>query len=340
MSEQQAPNKKKKWMIAAGAFFGILAIGGGWWWLQSSGIVSTDDASVKNNIVKISAKVAGQVEESTVKEGDIVQVGQVLAKIDNKVFQIQVEQAQANLASAQAKLDSLKSGNRPQQLAQSEASAEQASANLANARKNYERIEALFNTGAISAQQKDAAFTALQVAESQHKAAYQGYSLVSEGATVQDIQYAEAQVAQAAAALKNAQLQLDNTVIVAPIAGVIAKELVDQGEIISAGQPLFNITNPNDSWIEANIEESAIGKVEVGQSVNFKIDAYPKKEFKGEVVDVGAATGSQFSLLPSDNTSGNFTKVTQRLSVKIKVTDTGNVTLKPGMSAVIDIHVK
>lgn len=340
MNQQQAPNKKKKWMITAGALLGLLAIAGGWWWLKSSAIVSTDDASVKSNIVGISAKVSGQIDEIVVKEGDTVQIGQVLAKIDNKAFQIQVEQARANLASAQAKLDSLKAGNRPQQLAQSEASVEQASANMENARKNYERTEALFNAGSISAQQKDAAFTALQVAESQYRSACQGSSLVSEGATEQDIRYAEAQVAQAAASLKSAQLQLDNSVIVAPITGVVAKKNVDQGEIISTGQPIFSITNPADSWIEANIEETAIEKVQVGQTVTFKIDAYPGKEFRGEVIEVGTATGSQFALLPPDNASGNFTKVTQRLPVKIKVTDAANSVMKPGLSTVVDIHVK
>ncbi len=114
MGKQQAPNTKKKWLITAGAFVVIIVIAGGWWWLKSSSVVSTDDAGVKNNIVGISAKVSGQVEELSVQEGDSVQVGQVLAKIDNQAFQIQVEQAQANLASAQAKLDSLKAGNRPQ----------------------------------------------------------------------------------------------------------------------------------------------------------------------------------------------------------------------------------
>lgn len=337
---EQAPNKKKKWMITAGAVLGMLAIAGGWWWLRASGIVSTDDAIVKNNIVGISAKVSGQIDVIVVKEGDTVQVGQVLAKIDNKAFQIQVEQAGANLASAQAKLDSLRAGNRPQQLAQSEASVDQALANMENVRKTYERTQALFNTGAISAQQKDAAFTALQVAESQYRAADQGRSLVSEGATEQDIRYSEAQVAQAAASLKSAQLQLDNSVIIAPITGIVAKKNVDQGEIISAGQPIFSITNPADSWIEANIEETAIGKVQVGQTVDFKIDAYPGKAFRGEVIEVGTATGSQFALLPSDNASGNFTKVTQRLPVKIKVTDAANSVMKPGLSTVVDIHVK
>jgi multidrug resistance efflux pump len=340
MDKQQAPNNKKKWMIVAGAFIVIIVIAGGWWWFKSSGVVSTDDAGVTNNIVGISAKVSGQVEELPVKEGDTVQVGQVLATVDNKAFQIQVEQAQANLAAAQAKLDSLKAGNRPQQLAQSEASVEQTVASMENARRNYQRVEMLFNTGAVAAQQKDTAFTALKVAESQYQAASQGYSLVSEGATEQDIREGEAQVAQAAASLKSAQLQLDNSIIVAPVAGVVAKVTVNQGEIISVGQPIFSITNPADSWIEANIEETAIGKVQVGQAVNFAIDAYPGKKFRGEVSNVRTATGSQFSLLPADNASGNFTKVTQRLTVKIKVTDAANAVLKPGMSAVVDIHVR
>jgi len=340
MNEQQAPNKKKKWMITAVSLLGLIAILGGWWWLKSSGTVSTDDASVKSNMVGISAKVSGQIDDIEVKEGDTVQVGQVIAKIDNKAFEIQVEQAEANLAAAKAKYDSLKAGNRPQQLAQSEASVEQARVNMENVRKKYERTESLFDTGAVSEEQKDAAFTALQVARSQYQSASQGRSLVSEGATEQDLRYAEAQVAQAVAALKSAQLQLDNSIVTAPTAGIVAKKNVDQGEVIATGQPIFSITNPDDSWIEANIEETAIGKVQLGQIVKFKIDAYPGKEFRGEVMEVGTATGSQFALIPSDNASGNFTKVTQRLPVKIKVTDAGSVVMKPGMSAVIDIQVK
>lgn len=340
MEQKQVPNKKKKWLITAVALIGLLVTLGGWWWSKSIGVVSTDDASVKSNIVGISAKVSGQIDDIVVKEGDTVQVGQVLANIDKKAFQIQVEQSEANLAAAKAKLDSLKAGNRPQQVAQSEASVEQALANLENVRKNYQRAEDLFHTGAVSEQQKDNALTALQVAQSQYRATIQGRSLVSEGATEQDIRYAEAQVAQAVAALKSAELQLNNSVITAPISGVVAKKNVDEGENIAVGQPIISITNPADSWIEANIEETAIGKVQIGQVVKFKIDAYPGKEFRGEVTEVGTATGSQFALLPSDNASGNFTKVTQRLPVKIKVTDAVNAVMKPGMSAVIDIQVK
>lgn len=327
-------------MIIAGMMAVLLGSGGIWWWVSASGKVSTDDARVKSNIVNISAKVSGQVQEMRVKEGDTVEAGQVLAKVDSKALEIQVEQAKANLASAQAKLASLQAGSRPQQVAQSQAGVQQTAASLENARKNYERAAELYEEGAMSAQQRDTALTALQVAEAQHKAASESYSLVAEGASAEDIQFAQAQVAQAAAALKSAQLQLDNSTIVSPVSGVIAKKAVDEGEIIAVGQPLFSITNPADSWIEANIEETSIGKIQLGQPVDVNVDAYPHKTFRGEISEVGAATGSQFALLPTENASGNFTKVTQRLTVKIRVPDTGGAVLKSGMSAVVGIRIR
>lgn len=339
MSALKILNNRKTATIA-GSIIALLLVASGWWWISSSGKVSTDDARVKNNIVNVSTKVPGQVEELLVKEGDHIEAGQVIAKIDSASLKIQVEQAQANLASAQAKLASLEAGNRPQQVAQSQASVEQATANLDNARKNYERAANLYQDGAMSAQQRDSAQTALKVAQAQYDAAEQGFSLVNEGATAQDRQFAEAQVAQAAAALKNAQLQLNNSVIIAPISGTVAKASIDPGEMVSVGQTLFSITNPADAWVEVNIEETDIGKVQVGQQVDFKIDAYPGKSFKGEVAEVGAATGSQFALLPSDNTSGNFTKVTQRITVKVRVIDNNNMELKPGMSVVADIRTR
>lgn len=330
---------RKAILIIGGILVGLVGVGG-WWWFASSGKVSTDDARVKNNMINVSTKVPGQIEEVAVNEGDYVENGQVIAKLDSASLQIQVEQAQASLASAQAKLASLQEGNRHQQVAQSKAAVEQAAANLDNAGKNYERIENLYDGGAISAQQRDAAQTALKVAQAQYDTAAEGLSLMNEGATEQDIKFAESQVSQAAAQLKSAQLQLENSVIKAPVSGVVAKKAVDPGEMVAVGQNLFSITNPADAWVEANIEETDIGKIQLGQRVDFTVDAYPGKKFKGEVAEVGDATGSQFALLPTDNASGNFTKVTQRITVKVKVLDTNNVVLKPGMSATIDIHTK
>jgi multidrug resistance efflux pump len=329
---------KRKLFTAAGCIAAALAVAGGWWWYAAGAKISTDDARVKSNIVNVSTKVPGQLEELAVKQGDRVEAGQVVARIDSKALAIQVEQAQANLAAAQAKLASLQAGSRPQQVAQAGAAVAQAEAALENARKDYERISILYEDGALSAQQRDAARTALRVAQAQYDAAVQAHSLVSEGAAAQDVQYALATVDQAAAALKNARLQLENSTIVAPVSGIVAQAPVDTGEMVSVGQTICSITDPAASWVEANIEETDIGKVRDGESVDFTVDAYPRRKFKGEVSDVGAATGSQFALLPADNATGNFTKVTQRIPVKIRVVDSGQAVLKPGMSAVVDIH--
>ncbi len=328
---------KRKLALTAGCVAAVLAIAGGGWWYTASAKVSTDDARIKSSIINVSTKISGQVEELAVREGDRVEAGQVIARIDGKALVIQVEQAAANLAAAQAKLASLEAGSRPQQVAQAEASVAQAEASLDNARRDYERTATLYEDGALSAQQRDQALTALKVAQAQYEAARQGLSLAAEGAAAQDVDYARAQVDQAAAALKNARLQVENSVITAPVAGIIAKLPVDRGETVSVGQTVYSITNPADSWVEANIEETEIGRIASGASVTFTVDAYPRQKFTGEVAEVGAATGSQFALLPADNATGNFTKVTQRIPVKIKITDSGQAALRPGMSAVVAI---
>ncbi|HMM21367.1 MAG TPA: HlyD family secretion protein [Selenomonadales bacterium] len=314
----------------------VLAAGGVWWWIRSGRIVSTDDARVKGTIVAVSAKLSGRMEQVLVHEGDSVKAGQVIAGLEKQEFEVQVEQAKANLAIDQAKLAALRAGNRPQEVAEADAATLQARANWENAQKNKERDEVLYRQGAISVQQRDASLTALAVAQAQYQAAAQHYSLTAEGARPEDIQAAEAQVQQAKAVLKNAEIQLANTVVKAPVDGIIALKSVEEGEIISAGQQLFQITNLADVWISANIEETYIGRIQVGQQAEFTIDAYPGRKFTGRVSEVGPASGSQFALLPNENTSGNFTKVTQRLPIKIKADETDCV-LKPGMSAIIKV---
>lgn len=144
---------------------------------------------------------------------------------------------------------------------------------------------------------------------------------------------------QAEAALNNAKLQLEDTVIKSPTDGTIGLKSVEIGELVVAGQPLFNITNLGDIWIGANIEETYIGKIKLGNPADFSIDAYPGVIFHGKVVEAGPAAGSQYALLPTENTAGNFTKVTQRLPIKIQP-DSSDCILKPGMSALITVFVK
>ncbi|HEY3426840.1 MAG TPA: HlyD family secretion protein [Negativicutes bacterium] len=338
MSEVKIKSQKK--LLAIGAILLVIVVGGGlWWWIRAAGMVSTDDARVKGTIVTVSARVSARVEEIMVNEGDQVQAGQIIAKLESKELEAQFSQAKANLAAAEAKLAGLKAGSRPQQIAQAGAGTVQAEANLDNARRGYERMAMLYEKGAISAQQLDTAQTTLAVAQAQYEAAGQSLSMTQEGSRIEDIQVAQAQVEQASAALENAQLALDNAVIKAPGEGIVAVRSVDVGESVAVGQPLFNIVNLHDVWVAANIDENQVGKIRVGQPVQFTIDAYSGKTFQGEVSEIGAATGAQFALLPTENTSGNYTKVTQKLPVKIQVAGDEPYILKPGMSAVITIHV-
>jgi len=326
-------------IIIVAVLLGILVAGGIWWWIRSGQMLSTDDARVKGTIVAVSAKVSGRVEKVLVNEGDSVEAGQVIATLENDEFAAQVAQATANLEMTKAKLAAVMAGNRHQEIATANATVSQGLANYNNAQKNYERISALYDQGVTSAQQRDAAKTAADVAQAQYTSAQEQYSLSAEGARPEDIQMAQAQVHQAQAALTNLQIQLANATVKAPVAGIIALKSVEDGEVISFGQQIFSITNLADVWINANIEETYIGRIKVGQPVEFTIDAYPGNKFSGHVMEVGSATGSQFALLSTENSSSNFTKVTQRLPIKIKADDSDYI-LKPGMSATVNIITK
>lgn len=339
MSEIHSKISKKTMILIIGLLIVILAAGLTWWWVHSHRVVSTDDARVKGTIVAVSSKVTGRIEKVLVTDGDQVEVGQVIAILEKQEYEAQVEQAKGNLAAVQAKLAAIRAGNRPQEIAQASATVVQQSANLNNIKKNAERAEGLYQQGAISEQQRDTAKTLLDVAEAQYASAGQSYNLSMEGSRTEDIAMAEAQVLQAQATLKSAQIQLDNVVIKAPVPGTIALKSVEDGEVIAAGQPLFSIANLADIWIESNIEETYIGKIKVGQPVEFTVDAYPGEKFSGEVIAVGPAAGSQLALLPAENSSGNFTKTTQRLPVKIKALPHGELSLKPGMSTIINISI-
>lgn len=339
MTQVKTKLTNRSMILIVGLLIAILAIGGVWWWIHAGRVISTDDARVKGTIVAVSAKVSGRVEKVMVQEGDSVQPGQVIVTLEKADFEAQVEQAKANLEMSKAKLAAVVAGNRHQEIAQANATVNQNKANLDNANMNYERAQALYQQGAVSVQQRDTAKTAANVAQAQYTSATEQYSLSAEGARPEDIQVAQAQVRMNQGALTAAELQLTDTTVKAPVAGVVALKSVEDGEIIVVGQQVFSIANLADVWIAANIEETYVGRINVGQPVEFTVDAFPDRKFTGRVSEVGSATSSQFALLATENSSSNFTKVTQRLPIKIKDEGSDNV-LKPGMSAVVNIITK
>lgn len=339
MSEISNKITNKK-IIALAIFFILLFVGASLWWLYySNRIVSTNDARVKGTMTTVSAKLSGRIEKILVEEGATVEAGQPIAILEQKEYANKVTTAKANLEMAKAKLAEVISGNRPQEISQANAGALQKKAIYENSRKNYERNQALFQQNAISEQQLDAIKTEMESALANYQSAQESLSLSKEGSRQEDIDLNNAAVLHAEAELANVQIQLEDTVIKAPSGGIVGKKSIELGEYISAGKPLFNITDLDDVWINANIEETYFGKITLGNQVEFTIDAYPGVKFTGEVYETSPATGAQYSVLPTENTSGNFTKITQRIPIKIRP-DASSYSLKPGMSAVVTIHVK
>ncbi|MBP2643250.1 MAG: emrA 2 [Firmicutes bacterium] len=355
MSENQKPNKRKMIIVIGIIFLFVGLAGGGWWWYQSTKIVSTDDARVSGTIVSVSSKISGRIAEVLVKEGDVVKAGQILAKIDIRDAAVQKKQAEAAMATAKAKYDALLSGPRAQEIGQaragvdqSQASADQALAKLNNAEKNFQRLSKLYMDGVISATQRDNAEAAYLMAQQGWKAtceatnsAEQKLDLIASGSREEDIRAAAAQVQQAEAVLEAANLNSEYTEILSPVDGIVALKNVNSGEMVTAGQTLLSIVDSNDLWLNARIEETKIGKIKLGQKVVYMIDGYPGQKFTGEVYEIGIATNSTFALVPTENTSGNFTKVTQRIPVKITLPENSNgIIFRPGMQALIDIYLQ
>ncbi len=353
--ENNEQGSKSKLIIGLTCLFLLIGVGGGgYWWYLSTKYVSTDDARIGGTIVSVSAKIPGRIIEVLVKEGEQVTPGQVVARIDPRELAAQQSQARAAVAVAKAKYEELVAGSRPQEIGQARASVgqawagvDQARANFDNAAKNYERMQELYQQGAISSSQIDNAQTAYHVAKEALRASQEGVNVAGEkldlsvvGTREEAIRGAAAQVQQAEAALEAITVLGDYTNIISPVAGTIALKSVNQGEVVAAGQPLFSITDLNDVWLSTRIEETKLGKIRIGEKVEYTIDGYPGRTFEGVVYDIGTATNSVFALIPTENASGNFTKVTQRVGVKITLPKDSDVVFRPGMSAVVKIHVE
>jgi membrane fusion protein (multidrug efflux system) len=236
-------------------------------------------------------------------------------------------------------------------------------AEMKNAQQQFRRGQKLFAEGFISADRQDDLITSLKTSESRYQASLENTKEAESAVqlaraslkkakldldlsqeewaqiTLQDrnINVLEAQVREKEEAAKAAQVRLGDTTILSPIDGIISKRLVNLGEIVQPGQPILFVNDPHQCWIIANIEETRIRKVQVGAPVLVKVDAYPRKMFKGQVLAIGSATSSEFSLLPSDNPAGNFIKVTHRIPVRISVTSNPEV-LRPGMMVEVAVQ--
>lgn len=321
-------------------------------WQYGKSHVSTDDAQVDGRIVPVLAKVGGYVKDVSIRENEHVAAGQALVHLDPVEYQQRLEQASAEERAAAATAGS--SGTVGQAQAQVQTARSQrasldaqiaAAEVVERARKaDLARAEELASRQIISRAQLDAARTADESAlasiEALRRQAAAADAMITNAEA--GVRLANAKLDAARASRDNAALSLRYTGVAAPESGYVARKQVEVGQLVQAGQPLMAIVADSGIWITANYKETQLSNVRIGQPVEIEVDAYDGCHAEGRVDGISAATGAKFSLLPPDNATGNFTKVVQRVPVRIHVTQGcgDDRPLRPGMSVVARVQTK
>jgi membrane fusion protein (multidrug efflux system) len=330
-------------------------------YLHSLSHEETDDAQIEKNMNPIIPRVSGYVSEVFIKDNDYVKKGDTLFTIDQKDYQLKIDEATAALAAAEGNFEVSKAdiGSVLASISVSDANVQSAGGNIETAKirlgrvtSDFNRYDNLYKSHTITKQQYEQALAAKQEAESQlrilqqqQKASAFQKSVVVAKSKVSDKQtdVASANIKRAQAMLNTAILNLSYTVITAAIDGQVSKIDIQPGQLVQPGQSLFYIINNNEAWITANFKETQLNKMIIGQKVIIKVDAYPDYNFEGTITSFSPATGAKFSLLPPDNATGNFVKTIQRLPVKIGLNASNDVEkiklLRPGMNVYVDVHL-
>jgi membrane fusion protein (multidrug efflux system) len=340
-------------VVLVAGFFGIRA------YMYGQHHETTDNAQLDATIISVRSAVSGFVTDVRFTDNQTVKKGDTLALIDDKDYKAKVMQAKAALASAEAQTGISRStasaATQTASASNSNSAAMQAGIDAAKARlsqtsKDVARAEKMFADGAVTQQQLESIRTQNQNAQSQVDMATSQYraavsqatgSKSSAAAQQGQISVSNALVQQRVAELELAQTQLKNTAIIAPFDGIVSKKAIEIGQLIQFGQPVCSAIENNNMWITANFKETQLEKIKVGEHAEVSLDAYPDFKLTGTVESIGGATGAKFSLLPPDNATGNFVKVTQRVLVKIKLDKpaTNSYLLSPGLSSFVDVEV-
>lgn len=331
-AQKQIVAKKKLKPLHAGIGAGIVvAAVASYFLFFSAPSVSTDNAYINGPVVDVTAQVSGPLAQVAVADNHQVQQGDLLLQIDPRPFQITLDQAKANLALAR---QGVSQGNAA--IAAAQADVQQSRSELAQAKSDAARVHELAPKGYLSREDLEKADThvktaAAELQSSQAKLEQAQAQLGHSGDENENVKAAQA-------AVEAAQLKLDYTKISAPYAGTVSNLSLQPGALVQAGVPLFALIGNQQMWIDANFKETQFKKLRPGLKAEIRIDMYPGRVFHGEVESISGGSGTAFSLLPPQNATGNWVKVTQRVPVKIRLTDVDAKTpLRIGTSADVKV---
>ena len=332
-----------------------LVIAGGVWgvnrWTFSQSHESTDNAQVDGHIVPVVAKVGGYVMAVNVGENAHVDDKGVLVLLDEREYQVRLAQAEADYAAAAASAGTgglegqaaamVRTASSQREVGDAQVLASRAQ--VVKAQSDLGRAKALAAKQIISLAQLDAAQAAFDAASATLTATQRQVSAATSGVSNAEagVRVARARLAAAQAERENAALQLSYAKITAPLSGIVSRRQVEVGQLVQAGQTLLSIVSDSGLFVTANFKETQLARVRVGQKVELAVDAYAATA-EGEVESIASATGAKFALLPPDNATGNFTKVVQRVPVRIRITKMlgAERPLRPGMSVLANVIVK
>ncbi|SIO07009.1 membrane fusion protein, multidrug efflux system [Bradyrhizobium erythrophlei] len=333
-------------LFAVLAAFAFIALATLRWdaWVGNATVQTTNDAYVRAEMTRLSSRVAGEILTVAANDFQRVKAGDLLIQIDPADYQAQVAQAEASVAAAQAALDNLSNQVELQYatIAQAEAQLVSAAAQEVEAKQEQERQQSLSQTESGTRQKFEQATAAYAKAQADVRAsraviAAQRHQMEVLAGTKKQ---RAADVLGAQAALASARLKLGYTKIVAPFDGVVGERQVQPGDYVNIGSNLINVVPLPNVYVIANYKETQLTRVKPGQSVDITVDSFPNEKLHGRVERVSPASGSQFALLPPDNATGNFTKVVQRVPVRIELDKNQPLLerLLPGMSVVTNIQ--
>jgi len=353
-------NKKKKAFIVAASAFLIVGLALSIYLFYRAYHISTDDAFIEADMYTVAPKISGSVEEVLVEDNQRVNKGDVLVQLNADDFTLRVRSAEASLTESQAKLRELEAKVQISLLSLEEskssveasrASLELKNAVLRKAEQDFNRAKTLFEKNVFSKERYDNAVSAHDVAKADSRAAQENFNKAEQAMKVKRAAHEQTQfeaitqqsrIERQTVALETARLYLGYTSILAPADGYVTRKNVGVGTHVKVGQPLMALVDLDNVWIVANYKETELGKIKPGLPVDFEVDTWPGVSFHGSVESIMAGTGAAFSVFPSENATGNYVKIVQRIPVKIVPDENtfGQYRPRVGMSVVPVINLK